>query len=46
MVRIDAHQPVTRRQRSSLTEQAERAARVLELEGEVEFGPVPLRFHL
>ena len=46
LVRIDAHQPVTRRQRSSLTEQAERAAGVLELEGEVEFGPVPLRFHL
>jgi hypothetical protein len=45
-VRIDAHQPLTRRQRGSLGEQAERAARVLELEAEIEFGPVPLRFHL
>src|SRR5437879_550969 len=46
LVRVDAHQPLTRRQRNSVSEQAERAAQVLELQCELEFGPVPLRFHL
>ena len=45
-VRIDAHQPLTSRQRRSLSEQAERVAQVLELQCELEFGPVSLRFHL
>jgi hypothetical protein len=45
-VRVDAHRPLTRRQRSSISEQAERAAQVLELQCELEFGAVPLRFHL
>ena len=46
LVRVDAHQAMTRRQRSSAVEQAERVAHVLELQCELEFGTVPLRFHL
>jgi hypothetical protein len=46
LVRVDSHQPLTRRQRDSVSEQAERVAQVLELSCELEFGPVPLRFHL
>src|SRR2546427_1417873 len=44
LVRVDAHQALTRRQRSSAGEQAERVAQVLELRCELEFGTVPLRF--
>jgi hypothetical protein len=45
-VRVDAHVALTRRQRSSLEQQAARIAQVLEREGELEFGEVALRRHL
>jgi hypothetical protein len=45
-VRVDAHRPLTRRQKEAVAEQAERAAAVLEMSCDLEFGTVPLRFHL
>jgi hypothetical protein len=44
-VRVDAHQPLSRRQRGAVSAAAERVAQVLELECELEFGEVPLRPH-
>jgi Winged helix DNA-binding domain len=46
LIRVDAHQPLTRRQREMVAERAERVAQVLELQCELEFGAVPLRMHL
>lgn len=46
LVRVDAHRPLNRRQRTSIEAQAERVAQVLERECEVEFGEVALRPHL
>ena len=45
-IRVDAHMPLSRRQRDSIAEQAERIAQVVELKGELEFGEVSLRRHL
>jgi hypothetical protein len=45
-IRVDAHRPLNRRQRSAVTAQAERAAQILELQCELEFGEVSLRAHL
>jgi hypothetical protein len=45
-IRVDAHVPLTRRQGDSVAAQAQRIAQILEKECELEFGPVPLRFHL
>lgn len=45
-VRVDAHVPLTRRQRSSIEEMAARIALILERECELEFGEVALRRHL
>ena len=45
-VRVGSHQPLTSHQRESVATQAERVAQVLELRCELEFGEVPLRFHL
>ncbi len=46
LVRVDAHQPLNRRQRSSIEAQAARIAEILERECELEFGEVSLRPHL
>ncbi|TMC85279.1 MAG: winged helix DNA-binding domain-containing protein [Chloroflexi bacterium] len=46
LVRVDAHQPLNRRQRSSIEAQATRIAQILERECELEFGEVSLRPHL
>ena len=45
-IRVDAHMPLSRRQRDSIAEQAERIAQVVDLKGELEFGEVSLRRHL
>jgi hypothetical protein len=44
-VRVDAHRPLTRRQRDAVAEQAARAAEVLESTCDLEFGAVELRPH-
>ncbi len=46
LVRVDAHRPLSRRQRSSIEAQADRVAQILERECELEFGEVSLRRHL
>lgn len=46
VIRVDAHRPLTRRQRAAVELQAHRIAGILELECELEFGSVPLRRHL
>ena len=45
-ITVDAHTPLDRRQKEAIAEQAERVGEILELKGELEFGPLPLRFHL
>jgi hypothetical protein len=45
VIRVDAHRPLNRRQRSAVEEQALRVAQVLERECELEFGEVALRPH-
>jgi len=45
-IRVGAHRPLSRRQRDSIAEQAERIAQIVELQGELEFGEVSLRRHL
>ncbi|MDQ6773078.1 MAG: winged helix DNA-binding domain-containing protein [Candidatus Dormibacteraeota bacterium] len=46
VIRIDAHKPLTPRQKEMAAEQAQRAAQVLELQLALEFGALPLRWHL
>ncbi|HKW69944.1 MAG TPA: winged helix DNA-binding domain-containing protein [Candidatus Dormibacteraeota bacterium] len=46
LVRVGAEVPLTRLQRASIEAQAERIASILERKCELEFGEVPLRFHL
>jgi hypothetical protein len=46
LIRVDAHQPLHRRQRDAIAVQAERIAEILESRCELEFGPVSLRRHL
>jgi hypothetical protein len=46
LIRVDAHQPLNRRQRDAIAVQAERIAEILESRCELEFGPVSLRRHL
>ena len=46
LVRVDPHEPLTRRQRDAVAVQAERIAQVLERECELEYGEVALRRHL
>jgi hypothetical protein len=45
-ITVDAHAPLDRRQKAELAEQAERVGEILQSKSEVEFGPLPLRFHL
>jgi hypothetical protein len=46
LIRVDPHVPLDRQQRASVEEQAERIARILQRESELEFGEVSLRRHL
>jgi Winged helix DNA-binding domain len=45
-IAVDVHTSLTRRQREAIAEQAERVGEILELESELEFTSLPLRFHL
>jgi hypothetical protein len=45
-IRVDAHRPLTARQRDAVAEQAERIAQIVELQCELEFTNLPLRRHL
>ena len=46
LIRVDAHVPLSRGQRSAVEAQAERVAQILEKQCDFEFGEVPLRWHL
>ena len=46
LIRVDPHVPLNRKQQASIEEQAERIARILQRESELEFGEVSLRRHL
>lgn len=46
LVRVDAHVPLTKRQRDTVAEQAQHVAQILERDCELEFGQVAKRFHL
>ncbi len=45
-ITVDAHTTLDRRQQEAIAEQAERVGEILELKAEVQFGALPLRFHL
>jgi hypothetical protein len=45
-ITVDAQVAVDRRQKEAIAEQAERVGEILEMRSELEFGPLPLRFHL
>jgi hypothetical protein len=45
-ITVDAHAPLDRRQKEAIAEHAERVGEILELNSELEFGRLPLRFHL
>jgi hypothetical protein len=45
-ITVDVHTPLDRRQKEAIAEQAERVGEILELKSELDFGPLPLRFHL
>ena len=45
-ITVDAHVPLDSSQKDAIAEQAVRVGEILELTSELEFGPLPIRFHL
>ena len=45
-ITVDAHTPLDGHQQEALAQQAERVGEILEMKTELEFGSLPLRFHL
>jgi DNA glycosylase AlkZ-like len=45
-ITVDAHARLDHGQKAALADQAERVGEILESKSELEFGPLPLRFHL
>lgn len=45
-ITVDAHTTLDRRQQEAIAERAERGGEILEVKSELQFGALPLRFHL